>query len=169
VRGRNVEWLRRWEATLPPGSLSAATGFATMVRESRRSARRGAALPFVVTYDGHLAGQVTVSGITWGSARWGQVGYWVDRAVAGRGVIPTAVALVADHCFGVVGLHRLEVAVRPENTASLRVAEKLGFRREGYAPRYLHIDGAWRDHVLLALTSEEVGRGVLDGYLRRRT
>lgn len=124
-------------------------------------------MPFVTTYDGRLVGQVTVTGITWGSARWAQLGYWVDRQVAGLGVTPTAVALVADHCFGVVGLHRLEIAVRPENVASLRVAEKLGFRPEGRAPAYLHIDGAWRDHLLFALTAEEVGGGVLDGYLRR--
>jgi ribosomal-protein-alanine N-acetyltransferase len=136
-----------------------------MVRESRRQARRGLGLPFVVTYDDRLVGQVTVTGITWGSARWGQVGYWIDRAVAGRGITPIAVALVVDHCFFVLGLHRMEVAVRPENTASLRVVEKLGFRREGTAPRYLHIDGGWRDHILFALTVEEVGGGLLARYL----
>lgn len=167
VRSRNQDWLRPWEATLPPGSMSAPSSFTAMVSEARRAARRGQALPFVTTYDGRLVGQVTVSGISWGSARWAQLGYWVDRQVAGLGVTPTAVALVADHCFSAVGLHRLEIAVRPENTASLRVAEKLGFRREGEAPRYLHIDGGWRDHVLFALTREEVGRGVLEGYLHR--
>jgi ribosomal-protein-alanine N-acetyltransferase len=168
VRARNVEWLRPWEATLPPGSFPASVSFAAMVRDARRSGRAGHALPFVITYDGQLAGQVTVTGVTWGSARWGQVGYWIDHRLAGRGVTPTAVALVADHCFFTVGLHRLEIAVRPENASSLRVAEKLGFRREGQAPRYLHIDGAWRDHVLLALTAEETGRGVLDRYLHSR-
>lgn len=167
VRARNVEWLRRWEPTMPPGSYPGALSFSAMVREGRRSARAGGALPLVITYDDRLVGQVTVTGITWGSARWGQVGYWVDSRLAGRGVTPTAVALVADHCFDVVGLHRLEIAVRPENIASLRVAEKLGFRREGDALRYLHIDGGWRDHVLFALTTEEVRPGVLEGYLRR--
>jgi ribosomal-protein-alanine N-acetyltransferase len=167
VRSRNGEWLRRWEATLPPGSNPAPPTFAGMVREAHRQARRGVGLPFVTTYDKRLVGQVTVTGITWGSARWAQIGYWVDRTVAGRGITPTAVALVVDHCFSVVGLHRIEVAVRPENTASIRVVEKLGFRREGEAPRYLHIDGGWRDHVLFALTVEEIGAGVLAGYLRR--
>lgn len=138
-----------------------------MVREVRRQARRGLGLPLVITYDGRFVGQVTVTGITWGSARWGQVGYWIDREVAGRGITPTAVALVVDHCFRVLGLHRIEIAVRPENAASLRVAEKLGFRREGQAPRYLHIDGAWRDHVIFGLTVEEVRDGVLAGYLAR--
>lgn len=167
VRSRNGEWLRRWEATLPPGSNPAPPTFTGMVREAHRQARRGVGLPFVTTYDRRLVGQVTVTGITWGSARWAQIGYWVDRTVAGRGITPTAVALVVDHCFSVVGLHRIEVAVRPENTASIRVVEKLGFRREGEAPRYLHIDGGWRDHLLFALTVEEIGAGVLAGYLRR--
>ena len=168
MRTRNAEWLRRWEATVPPGAHPASVSFAGMVREGRRTARAGTGLPLVVTYEDRLVGQVTVTGITWGSARWGQVGYWIDSRMAGRGVTPTAVAMVADHCFDVVGLHRLEIAVRPENAASLRVAEKLGFRREGHALRYLHIDGDWRDHVLFALTAEETRRGVLADYLRSR-
>ena len=118
-------------------------------------------LPFVVTYDGRLVGQLTVGGITWGSLCSAHVGYWVDQRVAGRGVMPTAVALVVDHCFGAVGLHRVEVNIRPENAASLRVVEKLGFREEGTAPAYLHIDGAWRDHRSFALTAEEVPGGLL--------
>jgi len=108
-----------------------------------------------------MVGQVTVSSITWGSARSASVGYWIDRAYAGRGITPTAVALVIDHCFSAVGLHRIEIAVRPENTASLAVVSKLGLRREGEAPRYLHIDGDWRDHVLFGITSEEATEGVL--------
>jgi ribosomal-protein-alanine N-acetyltransferase len=65
---------------------------------------------------------------------------------------------VIDHCFTAVGLHRVEIDIRPENTASLRVVEKLGLRREGYYERYLDINGAWRDHVAFAITIEEVGR-----------
>lgn len=124
-------------------------------------------MPFALTYDGEFVGQVTVTGITWGSARWAQIGYWVDQRVAGRGVVPTAVALVVDHLFETVGLHRVEIAIRPENTASLRVIKKLGFRQEGEAPRYLHIDGGWRDHLLFALTVDEVPDGLLARYLRR--
>ena len=60
-----------------------------------------------------------------------------------------------------VGLHRIEVAIRPENTSSLRVVEKLGIKEIGYAPRYLHIDGDWRDHKLFAITREEVPLGLL--------
>jgi ribosomal-protein-alanine N-acetyltransferase len=134
-----------------------------MVRRYNAQARAGEALPWAVTYDGRLAGQMTISSIIWGSARMGSAGYWVDRDVAGRGVTPTALALAVDHCFFTVGLHRIEVNIRPENHASLRVVRKLEFREEGIRQRFLHIDGGWRDHVSFALTAEEVP----DGLLRR--
>jgi ribosomal-protein-alanine N-acetyltransferase len=126
-------------------------------------------LPFVIEYQGRLVGQLTVAGITWGSMCSGHIGYWVDQAVAGRGVMPTAVALVTDHCFRAVGLHRIEVCIRPENGPSRRVVEKLGFREEGLRPRYLHIDGAWRDHLVFALTAEEVPEGLLGRWRRMRS
>jgi ribosomal-protein-alanine N-acetyltransferase len=132
-----------------------------MVRRLAGQGRAGEALPWALTYDNRFAGQVTVAGISRGSAQSAQVGYWVDEAVAGRGVVPTAVALAVDHCFTVAGLHRIEVNVRPENAASLRVVEKLGFRPEGRRLRYLHIDGAWRDHLSFALTVEDVPEGLL--------
>jgi len=81
--------------------------------------------------------------------------------VAGRGRRPTAVARAVDHGFSTAGLHRIEVNVRPENVASRRVVEKLGFRDEGVRPRMLHIDGAWRDHISYALTVEDVPGGLL--------
>ncbi|MGA8211532.1 MAG: GNAT family protein [Nocardioidaceae bacterium] len=161
VRRRNVDWLRPWEATVPPGDGPAPRTFRVLVRDLRRQARDGRALPFAVTVDGAFAGQLTVTNIVGGSARWAQVGYWVDQRHAGRNVIPTAVALAVDYCLLELGLHRIEVAIRPENTASLRVAQKLGFTEIGYAPGYLHIDGDWRDHRLFALTTEEIGTGLL--------
>ena len=103
----------------------------------------------------------------------GYVGYWCDSRLAGKGVTTAAVALVVDHCFRAARLHRLEATVRPENAASLRVLEKLGFRQEGVLKRYLDVDGAWRDHLSYALTVEElpvgglVGRLVLDGRASR--
>jgi ribosomal-protein-alanine N-acetyltransferase len=139
-----------------------------MVRRFALQARAGEALPWAVTYDGRLAGQLTISGITWGSARGGSAGYWVDQDVAGRGVIPTALALAVDHCFFTVGLHRIEVNIRPENHASLRVVEKLGFRQEGLRERFLHIDGDWRDHLSFALTAEDVPGGLLQRWRASR-
>ena len=108
-----------------------------------------------------LVGQLTVSSITWGSLRSANIGYWVDQSVAGRGITPAAVALAVDHCFRAAGLHRIEVCIRPENAASLRVVHKLGFRSEGLRRGYLHIDGDWRDHEAFALTAEEVPEGLL--------
>src|SRR5690606_11840093 len=93
----------------------------------------------------------------------GTMGYWMDVELAGRGIMPTAVALAADYWFFTAGLHRIEVNIRPENHASRRVVEKLGFREEGLRVRLLHIDGQWCDHRSFALTAEDVP----DGLLRR--
>ena len=163
VRAANVDWLTPWEATHPDPAALAPT-YPQMVRSFTREARAGRMLPFAIDYDAELVGQVTVSGIAWGSLRSAQVGYWVDRRVAGRGIVPAAVALCVDHCFFSLGLHRIEVNIRPENQASLRVAAKLGFRPEGLRRGYLHIDGAWRDHATFALTAEEVPEGLLSRW-----
>jgi ribosomal-protein-alanine N-acetyltransferase len=161
LRRSNLAWLAEWEATQPPrgGALSASYG--TMTRDLVRQGKQGKALPFVLTYHGEMVGQVTVTGITWGSARWAQVGYWIDEAHAGKGIMPVAVALACDHCLQTMRLHRIEIAIRPENVASLRVVEKLGFVRIGKAPRYLHIHGQWRDHLLFAITAEDAPAGLL--------
>jgi len=113
-------------------------------------------------------GQLTVSSIVWGSAMMATLGYWVDKERAGRGIAPTAVAMATDYCFGTLGLHRMEINIRPENAPSLRVVEKLGFRDEGFRPRFLHINGEWADHRTFALTAEEVPEGLLARWLRTR-
>ena len=170
-RTRNVDWLREWEAT-PPGApaevpTSPAT-FVTMTRRLRKEARRGSGLPFVVLYEGQFAGQLNVASVTRGSLHSASLGYWVDERVAGRGVMPTAVALVVDHCFWAVGLHRVEVNIRPENAASRRVVEKLGFREEGLRRAFLHIAGDWRDHLSYALTRDESADGILTRWHHTR-
>jgi len=163
TRVRNSAWLRPWEPTNPETPLyrSSLGPYVAMARTMRREARQGLTLPWVVTYGGRFAGQLTVGSIVWGSARSAQVGYWIDAAYAGRGIIPTALAMAVDHCFFAVGLHRIEATIRPENQASRRVVEKLGFREEGVRRRSLHIDGSWRDHVCYALTLEDVPSGLL--------
>lgn len=175
VRRRNRDWLAPWEGRVPGArDLSwderhTVPVFVSMVHAARREARAGRTLPFAVTVDGTFAGQVTVSTVVRGAFQSAVVGYWVDGRVAGRGVTPTALALVADHCFGPVGLHRVEADVRPENTASLSVVRKLGFREEGLHQRFLFIDGAWRDHLSFALVREDVPDGVLRRWLSRPT
>lgn len=171
-RTRNVDWLREWEAT-PPGApaevpTSAAT-FVTMTRRLRHEAKQGRGLPFCIVYDGVFVGQINVSSVVRGSLHSASLGYWIDRRVAGRGIMPTAVALVTDHCFWGVGLHRVEVNIRPENTASRRVVEKLGFREEGLRQRFLHIAGDWRDHISYALTREEAADGMVKRWHANRS
>jgi len=165
VRSRNATWLRPWDATSPDGPGDSLPSFGAMVRHLSAEARAGRAMPFVVDFHGRLVGQLTVGGIAWGSLRAAHVGYWIDRDVAGRGIMPTAVALASDHCWFGLGLHRVEINIRPENAASIRVVEKLGFRLEGVRPRFLHIDGDWRDHVTYALHVEEVPGGLLQRWL----
>lgn len=161
LRQANAEWLGRWEATTPPGAPSRPVSFGQYVRESRRLARQEQALTFAVEVAGRIVGQVSVSSITFGALRGASIGYWVSQHVAGRGITPRAVAIAGDHCFTELGLHRLEINIRPENTPSLRVVAKLGFREEGVRRRFLHIDGDWRDHRSFALLAEEVPEGLL--------
>jgi ribosomal-protein-alanine N-acetyltransferase len=161
ARRRNATWLSPWDATVPPGGDARPTTFPALVRRLAKAARSGTTYPFVIEVDGRFAGQVSINNIVRGSAQFASVGYWIDQEFAGRGVMPRAVAMAADHCFFTAHLHRLEICIRPENTNSLRVVEKLGIREIGYAPRFLHIDGAWRDHRIFAITKEEVPRGLL--------
>ncbi|MBF4763580.1 GNAT family N-acetyltransferase [Nocardioides islandensis] len=162
ARRSNADWLRPWDATVPPGGAERPSSFRQLVRRLDRLARSGMCMPFAIDVDGRFAGQVTVNNIVRGSAQFASVGYWLDRAYAGRGVMPLAVAMVIDHCFTTARLHRIEIAIRPENTNSLRVVEKLGMAEYGYAPRFLHIDDAWRDHRLYAVTVEEVSGRMVD-------
>lgn len=168
LRASNVEWLRPWEATLPQPDPATPMNYGAMVRFGNREARAGRALPFGIFHLGDLIGQITVGGIAWSSMRTCHIGYWIDRGHAGLGLMPRSVALAADHCFGTLELHRVEINIRPENAASLAVVRKLGFRDEGLRKRYLHIDGRWCDHVSFALTAEERPQGLL-AWLREHS
>ncbi len=161
ARQRNAAWLSPWDATVPPGSSTRPTTFRALVRRLRHQAALGTTYPFAIDVDGRFAGQLTVNNIVRGSAQLASIGYWLDRDVAGRGVMPRAVAMAIDHCFTTAGLHRIEIAIRPENSNSLRVVEKLGLHEVGYAPKFLHIDGAWRDHRIYAVTVEDCPGGLV--------
>jgi len=165
VRRRNHEWLQPWEATLPPEGLTDGEqipSFGAMVRVLRTDAREGRSLPWAIEFDRHLIGQVTVGGITRGSMRGAHIGYWIDQDYAGRGLMPTAVAMSLDYCLDNLRLHRIEVNIRPENFPSRRVAEKLGLPLEGERPAYLHIDGDWRDHRVFVAIAGHVPSGLTD-------
>lgn len=162
LRIENEAWLAPWE---PTGNGSWAqrhskSAYLSMQARLRSQGRSGAALPFAVTYDDVLVGQLTVANVTRGALRSAQIGYWIGERYAGRGITPLAVALATDHCFRAAGLHRIQIDIRPENTASLRVVRKLGFREEAHFGRYLDIDGKFRDHLGFALTVEDCPDGV---------
>ena len=167
LRERNAGWLRPWDAS-DPEDPRRVPDFHTLRRWNQQQARLGAALPLAITVHGRLAGQITAGPIQYGAVRSAVLGYWIDRDQAGRGIVPRAAALLIDHLFAELGLHRVEVTVRPENTASLRVVEKLHLRAEGVRRSAIHVDGAWRDHLVFALTAEEVATGEDGtGVLRR--
>lgn len=165
LRVANASWTREWDGTRPDESPDLGMTFPGMVRSGHADARAGRALPWAISVvgpegRGQLVGSLTIFGIVGGSARWGMAGYWVAESFAGRGIAPTALALAADYMFGpVMGLHRLEVAIRPENAKSIRVVEKLGMRNEGLRPAFMHVNGAWRDHFVYVLHADEVGPG----------
>ncbi len=176
VRIANQQWLAPWESA-PPGpwaEMNSTRAYSYVYSDMRRAARRGDSMPFAVCLrengSERLVGHLNLGNIVRRAFSSAYAGYWVDNRVAGRGVIPTALALAVDHAFGPGGLHRIEVNIRPENTPSRRVVEKLGFREEAYHQRYMHIDGNWRDHLGYALTSEEVAAegGLLARWRRVR-
>lgn len=174
VTEANDSWLRPMTATDPdaPERAVRANRLVAMARRSpippylsvarsRWQARQGTAFTWVICYGGQFAGELTVFNVRWGANRSAEVGYWIDERLAGRGITPTALAMGADHCFKRMGLHRLEAGIQPENAASRRVAEKLGFRNEGTRLGLVHIDGAWRDHICYAITAEAAADGLL--------
>lgn len=177
VRRANRQWLAPWEST-PPGSwaeLNSPAAFRYVYRDARKAGRTGTGMPFAICLreggSERLVGHLNISNIVRRAFCSAYAGYWIDARIAGRGIMPTALALAVDHAFTQGGLHRIEVNIRPENAPSRRVVEKLGFREEAYHPRYLHIDGAWRDHIGYALTSEDVAPdgGLLARWKRTRT
>ncbi len=83
------------------------------------------------------------------------LGYYGMQAFAGRGLMSAAVRLAVRHAFDVVGLHRLEANIQPGNLASVALVRRIGFRREGFSPRYLQVNGVWCDHERWALLADE--------------
>jgi ribosomal-protein-alanine N-acetyltransferase len=102
-----------------------------------------------------VAGRIALSNVARGAWQNATVGYYVGQAWANRGYATEALQLVLRFAFVDASLHRVQAGVLPENVASARVLEKAGFRREGVSLRYLKINGAWRDHLMFAVTVEE--------------
>ncbi|TCP65799.1 GNAT family N-acetyltransferase [Baia soyae] len=106
--------------------------------------------------DHTLIGRVSLSAVSRGPFQNAYLGYYLDQQVNGKGYMTEAIKLILQYCFEEISLHRIQAGVMPKNTASIRVLEKSGFRREGLAERYLQINGQWEDHLLYAITKEEI-------------
>ena len=156
LRAESRDFLQPWEPTWPPDDLTPAA-WRRRLRSYWRELREGTALPLLI-FDRHtqvLLGGLTLSNIRRGNAQAGTLGYWIGARHARRGYMTEAVRLLLGHAFGELSLHRVEAACLPENEPSRRLLEKCGFRREGYARRYLRINGEWRDHLLYAILAED--------------
>ena len=131
-----------------------------------------AQFPWPLILGGLLGLVLSLAAVRWGARRTASAGYWLARSATGRGYATWALAAALDHALLTAGLHRVEVAIRPENTASLRVVERLALPEEGTARGLMHVEGAWRDHRTFAVLAEDLAtggyaEGGLVPYLRR--
>jgi ribosomal-protein-alanine N-acetyltransferase len=157
VRNRCRDWLVRWEPR-PKGAPPAAEdrgSFVARCAVRERERQLGSGFGFGIFVRGQFVGEVTLSSIQRGPFQSGFVGYWIDRDLAGQGLVPEAVVMTLEFAFETIALHRVEISIIPRNHSSFRVVEKLGLRMEGVAERFLEIDGTWEDHARFAMTAEE--------------
>lgn len=167
LRERSAGWLGRWESTVP-GMPPERVSFGRLRRGADRAAHEGLLLPLVIDVDRRIVGQVQLFDVLWGARRCAWAGYWLDEGATGRGYATWALAALIDHALLDVGLHRVEVAIRPENTPSLRVVERLGLPEEGLQRGLMHVEGGWRDHRCFAVLAEDLAPGgyAPDGLVR---
>ncbi len=155
----NHEHLRPWNPAPPPGEdPSSITEVSKTVLRQRRDWKHGSGYVFMVAdreEPARFIGKIALSGIMRGAMYGAYLGYWMSAESQGQGLATEAIVAVLDFAFGPAGLHRVQAAIMPRNERSLRVIGKLGFRREGYAERYLQIAGRWEDHIIFAMTREE--------------
>ncbi|MBW8827083.1 MAG: GNAT family N-acetyltransferase [Acidobacteria bacterium] len=158
VRDRNREWLEKWEPRRPAGApdvIESRSAFAARCRARDRERQLGTGFGFGIFVGSRFCGEINLNGVQRGPFQTSYVGYWIDEACAGNAYVPEAVVVLTRHSFEDLGLHRLQIAIIPRNAASRRVMEKVRYREEGIAVRYLEINGVWEDHVRYAITSEE--------------
>lgn len=152
LRSASRRFLEPWEPVWPADELTR-LGYRRRIKRYQREIREGTGYPFFVfSTDGSLLlGGLTLSHLQRGVTQSAAVGYWMGERHAGRGYMTDAVRAVIGFSFDTLHLHRLEAACLPTNGASIRLLEKTGFTREGYARSYLCIDGKWQDHLLFAI------------------
>jgi [ribosomal protein S5]-alanine N-acetyltransferase len=158
VRARNEHWLVPWEPKRPVAAADPTrdrSAFESRCNARERERAADHAYPFGVFVDQRFAGEVNLNNVTRGALQSATIGYWIDEARAGRSLIAESVVVLARYAFEELHLHRLEVCIVPRNLNSRRVMDKLAFREEGVALRYLEINGVWEDHVRYGFTVEE--------------
>lgn len=168
TRIADEQHLRPFEATVTEkwADRHAAMRWPALCMSQRSAARRGVLVPLVIEVDGRYAGQITLGNILRGPLQSAWIGYWVAGPFTGGGVATAAVAQLTDHAFGPMGLNRLEATVRPENAASRAVLARTGFDEVGLIRRYMHVDGAWRDHLLTVTCADDHGEAAVARLLR---
>jgi [ribosomal protein S5]-alanine N-acetyltransferase len=151
LRDVSRDFLTPWEPTWPADDLTRAA-FRRRIKRYTEDQRGDLAYPFFIVRrsDQVLVGGLTLSNIRRGCAQAGSLGYWMGAPYANRGYMTAAVIALIPFAFGTLRLHRVEAACIPSNAASVRLLERTGFRREGFARQYLCIDGVWQDHLLYA-------------------
>ncbi len=156
LRKRNEEFLRPWEPARPEGFLKPDSQ-SMQLRKAVADADADRAYSFgIFTLDDRLVGTITLANVVRGVWQNATLGYFVDERYNGRGFATEAIRLLVEVAFGELDLHRIQAAVMPRNEASQRALEKAGFRYEGESLRYLYIAGAWEDHLIFALTAEDL-------------
>jgi len=159
LTARNAEHLRPWSPAPAPGSdplaLAEIRAQIDRQREEWRQDRTYALL-LELRDTRALIGRMTLSQVVRGPMQGANLGYWIDEAHQGTRLTSEAVREVLRFAFGPLRLHRIQAGTLPHNAASQRVLTKVGFRQEGYARNYLQIAGRWQDHVLFAITADEL-------------
>jgi ribosomal-protein-alanine N-acetyltransferase len=158
VRRRNGDWLTQWEPLRLPHHPDPETNrevFAARCGSRDRERLAGSQYAFGIFVDGTFAGELNLNNIVRGAMQSATIGYWIDRARAGRSLMSESIVVLMQFAFEELNLHRLEICIIPRNSNSRRVVEKLDLREEGIAQRFLEINGAWEDHVRFGFTIEE--------------
>lgn len=156
LRAESRHFLRPWEPTWPRDDLTR-MAYRRRIRRYHRETRADEGYAFFVfaAGSGELVGGLTLAHVKRGVTQSCTLGYWTGERFSGQGYMGDAVRTVIPWCFTVLGLHRIEAATLPHNDRSMRLLKSAGFVEEGYARRFLCIDGAWRDHVLFGLVNGE--------------
>ena len=156
LREKSRTFLVPWEPTWPVDDLTR-SAYRRRLRRQAEEMERDEAFPFFVfrSSDHTLLGGLTLGQIRRGVSQTGTLGYWMGEAYAGQGYMSRAVRATLVWAFATLRLHRIEAACLPHNDRSIRLLERCGFKREGYARAYLRINGAWQDHVLFAILDSD--------------